>query len=121
MHIETSAIFSRRLTISLPSLSLPTYRYHCEDPNCYKDLARLRGINYITWENQSKLQQQDEGHHPDVGSHAKFTNYSFDKDEFVRLINLAADNVWNHAEFQKFIAANDDAATETVTNTHNEL
>lgn len=41
------------------------------------------------------------GHHPD-GSHAKFTNYSFDKNEFIRLVNVAADNVRNHVDFQKF-------------------
>lgn len=36
------------------------FRYNCEDPECYKDLARLRGVNYITWENNDKLGQQDE-------------------------------------------------------------
>lgn len=34
-------------------------RYNCEDPNCYKDLARLRGVKYFTWENTTKLVQQD--------------------------------------------------------------
>lgn len=34
-------------------------RYNCEDSNCYKDLARLRGAKYFTWENMSKLVQQD--------------------------------------------------------------
>lgn len=34
-------------------------RYNCEDPNCYKDLARLRGVKYFTWKNISKLVQQD--------------------------------------------------------------
>lgn len=34
--------------------------YHCEDPGCYSDLARLRGVHYITWEDQSKLTQQDD-------------------------------------------------------------
>lgn len=33
--------------------------YHCEDPACYSDLARLRGVHYLTWEDQSKLIQQD--------------------------------------------------------------
>lgn len=35
-------------------------RYNCEDSECYKDLARLRGVNYVTWENKEKLVQQDE-------------------------------------------------------------
>lgn len=34
--------------------------YNCEDPACYKDLARLRGVNYITWENRDKVIAEDE-------------------------------------------------------------
>lgn len=75
--------------------------YNCEDPNCYKDLARLRGVNYITWENKSKVIPEDEGHHPEGGAHAKFTNYTFDKKEFARLVRKAADHVRNHEEFKK--------------------
>lgn len=37
-----------------------SYRYNCEDPNCYFDLARLRGLKYVTWENKEKIVQQDE-------------------------------------------------------------
>lgn len=77
--------------------------YNCDDPSCYRDLARLRGTNYITWENTDKLIQENEGQHPDGGSHPKFTNYSFDSDEFVRLVNKAAENVFYHPEFQKLI------------------
>lgn len=36
-----------------------TISYNCEDSECYKDLARLRGVNYMTWENKDKLVQQD--------------------------------------------------------------
>lgn len=32
-----------------------SYRYNCEDEHCYKDLARLRGVKYITWQNINKL------------------------------------------------------------------
>ena len=35
-------------------------RYNCEDTECYKDLARLRGLHYITWERREKLIQEDE-------------------------------------------------------------
>lgn len=80
--------------------------YHCEDPNCYKDLARLRGVNYVTWEDEEKMVRQDSGHHPEVGAHAKFTNYSFDKDEFLRLVEKAADNVRANEEYRKFIKDN---------------
>ncbi|XP_034178516.2 EGF-domain O-GlcNAc transferase isoform X2 [Osmia lignaria lignaria] len=78
--------------------------YNCEDPGCYKDLARLRGVKYFTWENTSKLVQQDPGTHPDGGAHAKFTNYSFDIKEFLRIVSLATDYVKNHNDFKKFLS-----------------
>nr|AIA86166.1 CAZy families GT61 protein [uncultured bacterium] len=31
------------------------YRYNCEDANCYADLARLRGVHYVTWNKINKL------------------------------------------------------------------
>lgn len=78
--------------------------YHCEDTNCYKDLARLKGVRYLTWENDTLLYPEDEGQHPDGGGrHAKFTNYAFDKKEFARLVAVAAEHVWNHAEYEQFV------------------
>lgn len=56
----------------------------------------------------------DQGQHPNGGAHAKFTNYSFDKHEFTRLVDKAATNVLNHDEFKKFILFNFD-------NIHDEL
>lgn len=35
-------------------------RYNCEDSGCYSDLARLRGINYMTWEKSDKVYPEDE-------------------------------------------------------------
>lgn len=35
-------------------------RYNCEDEHCYKDLARMRGVKYMTWTNSSAMIQQDE-------------------------------------------------------------
>ncbi|KAK8757084.1 hypothetical protein V5799_000213 [Amblyomma americanum] len=67
--------------------------FNCEDPVCYKDLARLRGVKYITWEDDAKLRPEDEGHHPTLGAHAKFTNYHFDSDEFIRLLSKAINHV----------------------------
>lgn len=56
-----------------------------------------------------------QGHHPTQGgAHAKFTNYSFHKDEFVRLVNQAADHVSNHGDFKKFIVYNFDNAHEEL-------
>lgn len=75
--------------------------YNCEDSGCYYDLARLRGIKYMTWEKKDKLFQEDEGHHPTLGAHSKFTNYGFDVSEFIRLVYKAADHVRNHPEFTR--------------------
>lgn len=63
------------------------------------DLARLRGIKYLTWQNEKKLFKQDEGHHPEGGAHAKFTNYAFDVEEFQRLVNKLAEHVRQHPDF----------------------
>nr|KAG5708833.1 hypothetical protein BaRGS_031987 [Batillaria attramentaria] len=73
--------------------------YNCEDANCYYDLARLRGIKYMTWQRKDKLVQEDEGHHPTLGAHSKFTNYAFDVEEFMRLVRKAADHVRQHPSF----------------------
>ncbi|PSN54636.1 EGF domain-specific O-linked N-acetylglucosamine transferase [Blattella germanica] len=87
----------------LPDWAVVFELYNCEDESCYLDLARLRGIKYITWQDKSKLTQEDEGHHPEGGAHAKFTNYAFDVEEFLRLIELAAKHVKHHKAFQKFL------------------
>jgi EGF domain-specific O-GlcNAc transferase len=74
--------------------------YNCDDTDCYLDLARLRGVKYFTWENESKLVQQDEGKHPQLGTpHKKFTNYSFDVDEFIRILKKMIKYVRQHPEF----------------------
>ncbi|XP_037959922.1 EGF domain-specific O-linked N-acetylglucosamine transferase [Teleopsis dalmanni] len=86
----------------LPNWATIFELHNCEDPNCYKDLARLRGVNYITWQDRELAYPQDEGHHPQGGAHAKFTNYSFDRTEFARLVALAAKHVRSHPEYQKY-------------------
>ncbi|XP_055884177.1 EGF domain-specific O-linked N-acetylglucosamine transferase-like isoform X1 [Biomphalaria glabrata] len=85
--------------------------YNCEDPGCYYDLARLRGIKYMTWENKSKMTQEDEGHHPTLRAHAKFTNFAFDVNEFMRLIHIATQHVRNHPAY---LTAQKDIADRTV-------
>uniref|UniRef100_A0A2S2NPP4 EGF domain-specific O-linked N-acetylglucosamine transferase n=1 Tax=Schizaphis graminum TaxID=13262 RepID=A0A2S2NPP4_SCHGA len=77
----------------LPEWAVLFELYNCEDEHCYKDLARLRGVKYITWRDINKFTMQDKGHHPDQGAHAKFTNYSFDKDEFISLVEEASTHV----------------------------
>uniref|UniRef100_A0A8C4UTP3 EGF domain specific O-linked N-acetylglucosamine transferase n=1 Tax=Falco tinnunculus TaxID=100819 RepID=A0A8C4UTP3_FALTI len=75
------------------------YKYNCEDERCYLDLARLRGIHYITWRKRNKVFPQDQGHHPTLGEHPKFTNYSFDVEEFMYLVLLAANHVSQHSKW----------------------
>ncbi|KAM6170224.1 EGF domain-specific O-linked N-acetylglucosamine transferase isoform 1-T1 [Rhynchocyon petersi] len=87
----------------LPDWAAVFELYNCEDERCYSDLARLRGVHYITWRRQSKVFPQDKGHHPTLGEHPKFTNYSFDVEEFMHLVLQAADHVSQHPKwpFQK--------------------
>lgn len=47
---------------------------------------------------------KNQGTHPDGGAHAKFTNYSFDVKEFLRVVSLATDYVKNHNDFKKFLS-----------------
>lgn len=84
----------------LPDWAAVFELYNCEDENCYQDLARLRGIKYITWEKKELVFPEDEGHHPDGGAHAKFTNYRFEPEEFYRLVCVAADHVLNHPSYK---------------------
>lgn len=39
--------------------NLMIIRYNCEDASCYKDLARLKGIKYLTWKDGEKLVEHD--------------------------------------------------------------
>jgi EGF domain-specific O-GlcNAc transferase len=74
--------------------------YNCEDKDCYADLARLRGVKYYTWENENKVYPQDEGKHPQLGTpHKKFTNYSFDLNEFVRMVKKMIKHVRSHPAY----------------------
>lgn len=69
------------------SRSRINFRYNCEDEHCYMDLARLRGVKYWTWSKMDKIFPEGEGRHPTMKTpHKKFTNYSFDVDEFLRIM-----------------------------------
>ncbi|XP_053693020.1 EGF domain-specific O-linked N-acetylglucosamine transferase [Sabethes cyaneus] len=88
----------------LPKWAVLFELYHCEDPNCYRDLARLKGVHYMSWERDDLVYPEDEGHHPDGGGrHAKFTNYAFDVKEFERLVARAADHVSSQKEYREFL------------------
>lgn len=44
-----------------------------------------------------------QGNHPDQGAHAKFTNYSFDVDEFLSIVKIAERHVENRRDFNEFV------------------
>lgn len=64
--------------------------YNCDDPNCYKDLAHLRGLKYMTWSKKDKMYAEEIGQSKESGAHEKFTNYRFDPDEFIKIVEEAA-------------------------------
>ncbi|CAB4044561.1 Hypothetical predicted protein, partial [Paramuricea clavata] len=67
--------------------------YNCGDENCYKDLARLRGLNYYTWENEEKLVERTENKHDKYGDNLKFRNFAFDVKEFMRIVSNMVEQV----------------------------
>jgi protein O-GlcNAc transferase len=68
--------------------------YNTDDPRCYHDLARQRGVVYATWEDKKTVFPESEGIHPTLKTpHAKFTNYSFEVKEFMRIIMRLAEEV----------------------------
>jgi protein O-GlcNAc transferase len=86
----------------LPNWAAVFEIYDCDDKQCYYDLSRLRGVKHFTWEDESKVFAQDEGLHPQLGTpHKKFTNYSFDVDEFVRIVKKMIKYVKKHPDYIK--------------------
>lgn len=43
-----------------------------------------------------------QGHHPTLGDHPKFTNYSFDVEEFMHLVLEAVRHVTRHPKWQRW-------------------
>ena len=85
----------------LPDWATLFESYHCDDPGCYGDLARLRGVNYVTWEDDNLLATSaDDNDNEQHKGHPKFKNYALDQEEFVRIVDKAADNVKSHEKFR---------------------
>jgi protein O-GlcNAc transferase len=82
----------------LPDWAVLFELYHCGDPGCYGDLARLRGVGYVTWTNDTLL-TSPEVQRAEEDPNAKFSSYAFDRDEFVRKVDEAAGLVLAHPEF----------------------
>ncbi len=66
LTIDFSIKFHLGLThlLFLPDWATVFEVYDCDDPTCYSELARLRGINYISWTNETLVFPEDEGKHP---------------------------------------------------------
>ncbi|CAI8028717.1 EGF domain-specific O-linked N-acetylglucosamine transferase [Geodia barretti] len=80
--------------IFLPDWAGVFEMFNTEDPRCYYDLARLRGIEYITWEKGDKIWKEAEGYSPTSGNPSpKFTNYTLDVEELMRLVTGLGDRV----------------------------
>lgn len=100
----------------LPDWAAVFELYHCDDPSCYQDLAKLRGLFHVPWTNPRKIYPEvkaltESENNPGVS--AKFTNYAFDPEEFLKKVLEAADHVKNHASFQKL--------NQKYNNNHDEL
>lgn len=86
----------------LPDWAVLFELYNCGDPDCYKDLSRLRGINYLTWTNADDIKPDKPGIHPASGQpHEKFANYEFNVNEFLRLCSKAIEIVRRNPAFVK--------------------
>jgi len=71
----------------LPAWAAVFELYHCDDPECYNDLARLQGLKYTTWQNMEKLTGVEVPDSPYSGpAHQKFRNYKFDVVEFLTIL-----------------------------------
>ena len=90
----------------LPNWAAVFELYHCDDPSCYRDLARLRGVKHVTWTNESLVyhfEADGENTKKETRSRpasSKFRNYKFDKEEFLRKIQEAEEHVRSHPDFK---------------------
>ncbi len=84
----------------LPHWAVVFEIYNCGDEFCYKDLARLRGVKYFTWEKENKVYPENSGKNPTTGKpDKKFTNFSFDSYEFTRIIKEIVKYLKNSEKF----------------------
>ena len=77
--------------------------YNCEDPACYRDLTRLRGLGYTTshWAGGTKMRTEDAGGSYRGPAHKKFLNYEFDPAEFVEIVNTIRARILRNAKYRK--------------------
>lgn len=93
--------------------------YNCDDPNCYKDLAHLRGLKYLTWSKEDKVIAEEVDQGRQSGAHKKFTNYKFDADEFIKIVEKAIRYVKKTRK--KYSTHNNNNSPSSTTVQHSEL
>jgi protein O-GlcNAc transferase len=90
----------------LPNWAAVFELYHCDDPSCYRDLARLRGVKHVAWTDESLVYHYEaDGENIKKGdrdrpAYSKFRNYKFDRFEFLRKIQEAERHVRSHPDFK---------------------
>ena len=77
--------------------------YNCEDPACYRDLTRLRGLGYTThhWAGGTKMRTEEAGSSYRGPAHKKFLNYEFDPAEFVEILNQIRERILRNPKYRK--------------------
>jgi len=78
--------------------------YNCGDHRCYSDLARLRGVDYMTWSDgdlKAEPKPRDQYKHHKYGHNPKFWNWWFDPRRFRQLMKEARDRVLSNPLFVK--------------------
>ncbi|XP_035677616.1 EGF domain-specific O-linked N-acetylglucosamine transferase-like isoform X1 [Branchiostoma floridae] len=87
-------------TLFLPDWACLLEIYNCGDESCYRNLAALRGVGYVTWEGNAGLTQIDQlGTYKGRGDYDKFVNYTVNPTEFRVLMEKAITYVFNHPAF----------------------
>ncbi|CAK8675541.1 unnamed protein product [Clavelina lepadiformis] len=78
-------------------------RYNCGDKHCYHDLARLRGVHYMTWPKDPSVAPvaSDQGKHAVYGNNPKFWNWTFDPDTFKKIVQRAVEYVLKNNQYQE--------------------
>ncbi|XP_019622565.1 PREDICTED: EGF domain-specific O-linked N-acetylglucosamine transferase-like [Branchiostoma belcheri] len=84
----------------LPDWACLVEIYNCRDEPCYRNIAALRGVGYVTWEGSESPTIIDElGTYKHRGDHHKFVNYTVGATEFRGLVEKAITHVINHPDY----------------------
>ncbi|XP_076815217.1 EGF domain-specific O-linked N-acetylglucosamine transferase-like isoform X2 [Clavelina lepadiformis] len=87
----------------LPDWAVAIELYNCGDKHCYHDLARLRGVHYMTWPKDPSVAPvaSDQGKHAVYGNNPKFWNWTFDPDTFKKIVQRAVEYVLKNNQYQE--------------------